>query len=461
MISKVTGAIYLAASIGMISSICTSSASADGKNDLGRTGEYLTRAADCEACHTVEGGKPFVGGRSFTLPFGIIYSPNITPDKATGIGDWSDDEFVRALHQGIGKDGEHLYPAFPYASYTQMTRQDALSIKAYLFTLRPIHSPAKENSLEFPFNQRWGMAFWNAINLVDKRFEPDPTKSPEWNRGNYLAIALGHCGECHTPRTVTFGLDRDKHLAGAMIEGWRAYNLTSDTEHGLGKWSGDDLESYLSTGHSDKRGTAAGPMEEVVRLSLSHLTSDDIRALTVYLQSVEPQRAEDDPFVGDIPPALANATYVPASGSSLGQKIFEGSCASCHDWNGAGLQTSYANLRGVMAVSDSKATNLIQVVLKGASIDSDVGEVRMPPFANSLGDSEIAAVANFVVERFGGKSGKVTTDDVAKARKIDQPVAAFAYVKWAMLASGLVAFALIAIVWRRLRRHSTPKVRTA
>lgn len=417
--------------------------------DLIKRGEYLTHAADCEACHTVEGGKPYIGGRAFTLPFGVIFSPNITPDVQTGIGSWSDDEFVRALHQGIGKDGEHLYPAFPYASYTGLSRDDALAIKAYLFSLPPVEQESKENTLTFPFNQRWGMTFWNLVNLVDKRFSPDPKQSDDWNRGNYLANALGHCGECHTPRTLSFGLNTSRSFAGAEIEGWRAYNLTSDKDRGLGSWTDAQLESYLSTGHAEGRGAAAGPMEEVVRLSLSHLTQPDIQALAVYLRSLPPQTAEHDPVVNTSPPALQETSYVPGGPNTLGKTVFEGSCASCHGWDGVGIQTPNADLKGSGAVNDLQALNLIQVVLNGASANTTAGKMSMPAFGKSLSDAEIAAVANYAVDRFGGQQASVTPDDVRKARLGAAGLDVKPYVKAAIVAA-IVAFLIsgaLAIIW--------------
>jgi mono/diheme cytochrome c family protein len=189
-------------------------------------GEYLTRAADCAACHTAPGGAPFSGGVAFKLPFGVIYSTNITADRDTGIGAWSDDDVVRALHRGIAKGGTHLYPAFPYTSYTRMTRDDAVAIKAYLFSLPPVHAPARPNALSFPFDQRWAMAFWNIAFLDAHRFRADPRLSAQQNRGAYLATALGHCGECHTPRNLGFAMNEHAQLAGATVDGWRAYNLT-------------------------------------------------------------------------------------------------------------------------------------------------------------------------------------------------------------------------------------------
>ncbi len=194
--------------------------------ELVARGHYLAQAADCTACHTVPGGAPFTGGLAFKLPFGTIYSTNITADRETGIGTWSDDDFVRALHEGVAKDGSHLYPAFPYTSYTALSRDDAVAIKAYLFSLPPTHAPARQNALSFPFNQRWGMAFWNLVFLDQHRFHAAPDMSKDENRGAYLATALGHCGECHTPRNLAFAMKESRQFAGTVVTGWRAYNIT-------------------------------------------------------------------------------------------------------------------------------------------------------------------------------------------------------------------------------------------
>ncbi len=248
-------------------------------------GAYLARAADCMACHTTQGGKEYAGGLGFKLPFGTLYSTNITPDKETGIGNYSDQDFLGAVHRGIRRDGARLYPAMPFTSYTYMTDADALAIKAYLFSLPPVRTPIPENTLTFPFNQRWTMIFWSALFNPDRRFEPDTSKSPEWNRGAYLTEALAHCGECHTPRNLAFALNNRQKFAGAVTAGWRAFNISSDKNTGVGAWSDDDLVSYLSIGHADGHGTASGPMGEAVDHSLSYLAQQDIRAVVTYLRT--------------------------------------------------------------------------------------------------------------------------------------------------------------------------------
>src|SRR5450755_2774335 len=238
-------------------------------------GEYLTRAADCAVCHTAKGGERFAGGRAFVLPFGTIYSTNITPDADTGIGAYTDADFLNAVHKGVGRGNVRLYPAMPYASYTYMSDADALAIKAYLFSLKPVHASAPQNTLEFPFNQRALMGVCSALFNSDTRFRPHVERGPEWNRGAYLVEALGHCGECHTPRNLFQALNTRQRFSGTVQAGWRAYNITPDRSSGLGAWSDADIVHYLSLGHADGHGTAAGPMGEVVDESLSKLTPGD------------------------------------------------------------------------------------------------------------------------------------------------------------------------------------------
>ena len=225
------------------------------------------------------GGAPFAGGLPFVLPFGTLYSTNITPDPETGIGHYTDANFLRALRQGIRADGTHLYPAMPYASYTYMTDGDALAIKAYLLSLNPTKTHVPGNELAFPFNQRWLMAIWSLLFNPDRRFEPNPAQSPDWNRGAYLVEAMAHCGECHTPRNLFQALDNRRKFAGATQAGWRAYNITADRNSGVGAFSDPDLSAYLATGHADGHGTAAGPMGEAVDKSLSQLAPSDIAAM--------------------------------------------------------------------------------------------------------------------------------------------------------------------------------------
>jgi mono/diheme cytochrome c family protein len=376
-------------------------------------GEYLTKAADCAACHTVPGGATFGGGLSFKLPFGTIYSTNITSDRETGIGTWSDDDFVRALHQGIAKDGTHLYPAFPYTSYTGMTRDDAIAIKAYLFSLAPARAPAHANDLSFPFNQRWTLAFWNLAFLHAQRFHDDSKLSAQENRGFYLATALGHCGECHTPRNVGFAMKESAQFSGTIVNGWYAYDITADKRSGIGSWSDGQLVEYLRTGHADGHGSATGPMGEAVANSLQHLSPEDLKAIVAYLRAVKPIPEGDgveDPVLGKDDRRSAVAE------DALGHKIFVANCMGCHLMNGEGRQTPYATLLGSHAVRDPRGTNLIEVLLSGADAGAVHPLVAMPRFEGGFSNDELAALVNFTIGHFGGQPGRVTAADVKKAR---------------------------------------------
>ena len=380
-------------------------------------GKYLTQAADCEVCHTREGGQPFAGGRAFASPFGVLYSPNITADRETGIGAWSDADFLRAVHKGIAKDGERLYPAFPYESYTLITDDDVLAIKAYLFSLPTVHAPAPPDGLRFPFNQRWLMGMWALFYNPDQRFQPHEDRSPEWNRGAYLVEALGHWGDCHTPRTLAQAPDNRRKFGGTVISGWRAYNITPDFNSGIGTWSDDELADYLRSGHAAGHGSAGGPMAEEVAASSSNLTSGDLHAMATYLRSIPAIRTRDLPAVktesASDSPKLTQAAVDPR-----GKEIFEGACASCHGWSGVSLVTKYATLTGNRAVNDVSAMNVVQIVLSGERTNTAEGVVLMPALGDAYSDTEIAAVANYVTARFGAAPSRLTAKDVARLRQL-------------------------------------------
>ena len=348
----------------------------------------------------------------FRLPFGTLYSTNITPDRDTGIGNYSDQDFLNALHRGIRRDGARLYPAMPYTSYTYITDADALAIKAYLFSLPPVHAAAPANTLMFPFNQRWGMMFWSALFNPDTRFGPDTSKNLEWNRGAYLAEAMAHCGECHTPRNLAFALDNHKKFGGAVTAGWRAFNISSDKATGIGAWRDEDLISYLSIGHAAGHGTASGPMGEVVDESFSQLSPEDVRAVVAYLRSVPATVTPDLPATL-APPAPASHRDGGTS-DRRGKMVFEGACVSCHGWTGESSISPLATLTGARAVNDPGATNVAQIVIAGTKRQ---GAISMPAFGNAYSDEEIAAVANYVTARFGSKESQLTAQDVAELRK--------------------------------------------
>ena len=385
--------------------------------DLITRGRYLTQAADCEVCHTREGGERFAGGRAFKTPFGVLYSPNITADPETGIGAWTDAEFVRAVHTGVAKDGERLYPAFPYDSYTLIADDDVRAIRAYLFSLPPVHATAPPNSLRFPFNQRWLMGIWAAFYNPDQRFRPHEDRSAEWNRGAYLAEALTHCGECHTPRNLAQALDNRRKFAGALTAGWRAYNITADPVSGIAAWNDTELAEYLRSGHAVGRGPASGPMAEEIDVSTSMLTAADLQALITYLRSIPAIRSSDLPAPKTVPAPDAPGP-MQAGLDPRGKEIFAGACVSCHSWSGVSLLTSYATLTGDRAVNDPSAINVAQIVLAGELRHTPEGAVLMPSFGDAYSDTEIAAVANYVTARYGALPSHLAAKDVARLRTL-------------------------------------------
>ncbi len=379
-------------------------------------GEYLARAADCAACHTADGGVPFAGGRAFVLPFGTLYSTNITPDKETGIGNYSDANFLEAVHKGIGRDHTRLYPAMPFASYTYMTTADAAAIKAYLFSLAPVHAPAPQNTLSFPFNQRSLMGVWALLFNPDKRFEPRTERDPQWNRGAYLVEAMAHCGECHTPRNLMQALNNREKFAGAVQAGWRAYNITSDPKSGIGAWSEAALAQYLATGHADGRGAATGPMGEAVDNSLQYMTQTDIAAMVTYVRSVSGIASSDLPEPKASPAPASHAEGVAANSDPRGKAVYAGACASCHDWTGVSPVIPSATLTGVRSVNDPTATNVVQVILSGSHRQAADTRATMPAFGSAYSDEEIASLANYVTARFGAQPSAVSAQNIAALR---------------------------------------------
>ena len=379
---------------------------------LVQRGEYLTRAADCQACHTALNGKEFAGGLPFVLPFGTIYSTNITPDR-TGIAGYSDAQWLAMMRHGKRRDGAQLYPAMPFATYALMTDADALAIKAYLMTLEPVAAPARANTLGWPYNQRSLVTLWSTFFNPAKPFEPTPSRSPEWNRGAYLAEAMAHCGDCHTPRNLAYALDNRNKYAGAIAAGWRSHNISSDKERGVGGWTDAALASYLSKGFATGHGVAAGPMGEAVDMGLSHLTAGDIKALVTYLRTIPAVSGDGPAKVMKAAPAAFDKGIVGA-GDRLGEKVFAGACASCHDWSGVSPVTGHATLTGVSAVNDPGGNNVAQAVMFGVHRR---GIPTMPSFGNSYTDREIAAVVNYVTARFGAKGSALDEGDVAELRK--------------------------------------------
>jgi mono/diheme cytochrome c family protein len=351
-------------------------------------GKYLTTAGDCEACHTAPGGKDFAGGRYMNTPFGPISTPNITPDKDTGIGKITDDEFYRVFHEGIGMDGEHLYPVMPYPWYTKVTRDDVMAIKAYLFSLAPVHAPRKPNHLEFPFNIRAALIGWDALFLKDGTFKPDPSKSPQVNRGAYLVQGLAHCGECHNGNNLLGDTSMADALRGGPIDKWYAPNITSDKAEGIGRYSNDQIFQYLKTGSAPGMGVVVGPMAQTMHESLGKLTDDDLHDIVDYLKSTKPaegfKKTEPAP---QSPVVEANA------------QSYLNYCASCHGQKGEGLGDAVPKLAGNGAVTAQGPETLIRVVLGG--VEAQTSYSAMPAIGARMTDQEVADAVNFVRASWG------------------------------------------------------------
>jgi mono/diheme cytochrome c family protein len=300
-----------------------------------------------------------------------------------------------------------------------MTDGDALAIKAYLFTRKPVHAPAPANTLIFPVNQRALMSIWSVLFNPDKRYEPNADRDAQWNRGAYLVEAMGHCGECHTPRNLFMALNNRQKFAGAVQAGWRAFTIPPDRASGVGAWSDADLAHYLSMGHADGRGTASGPMGEAVDESLSHLTPGDITAMVSYLRTVSAITTPDLPEPKAVPASSSHAEGLAADFEPRGKAVYEGACASCHGWSGVSPVIPFATLTGTRAVNDPTANNVAQVIIWGAQRHISDEKANMPAFGAAYSDAEIAGVANYVTARFGAKGSGLTAAHVAKLRTED------------------------------------------
>jgi mono/diheme cytochrome c family protein len=371
-------------------------------------GRYMAAAADCTACHTAKGGQPFAGGGALETPFGTLLSPNITPDLVTGIGGWTDEQFVDAVQNGIGRGGIHLYPAMPYPFYTKLTREDVIAIRAFLDTVQPVHNLVQPNQLPFPFNQREVMVGWNALYFKPGEFKPHPSKSAEWNRGAYLVEGAAHCALCHTPKNSMGADENDRAMQGSVLQTWYAPNLTGDRRIGIGDWTVDDIVLYLKTGRN-RYDIASGPMADAVTHSTSHLTNADLRAIAVYVKDLPPGG-------GGLPqPVSAQDPTM-----QRGQAIYNQQCAACHTVRGEGIVGLFPRLSGAALVQQSQATSLIRVVLVGSrAVATDAAPTgpAMPSFAWKLSDGDIAAVVTYIRNAWGNAAPPVSAGEVSNMRR--------------------------------------------
>ncbi|WP_017523302.1 c-type cytochrome [Pusillimonas noertemannii] len=374
-------------------------------------GRYLAAAGDCVSCHTVKGGKPFAGGYPVETPFGTIFSSNITPDIETGIGNWSADDFYRAMHEGVRKDGKNLYPACPYPWFTKMTREDSDSLKAFLDTLEPARAFPPENELIWPLGWRQLVSGWKLLFFTPGQYVDNPAKSEEWNRGAYLVTGLAHCAACHTPKNMLGASKNSKAMQGGDAgESWFAPSLTGHQRDGLGSWSVDDIVQYLATG-ANRDTASTGPMTEVVMNSTRHLSKEDLAAMATYLKSIPAHDAgiddEKNPEIGEDVMARGKGIYIDQ-------------CMGCHMADGKGQAEAFPPLADSPPIQAAEPQTLIQVVLAGDHM-ADPPELpsglAMPAFDWKLNDEEIADVLTYVRNAWGNKAPAVSEDQVGKVRK--------------------------------------------
>ncbi|MCS2608114.1 c-type cytochrome [Halomonas dongshanensis] len=363
-------------------------------------GRLVAAAGDCAACHTVAGGAVNTGGHAFETPFGTLYSTNITPDEATGIGNWSYAAFERAMRHGISRDGRHLYPAFPYTAFAKTSDADLQALYAYLMAQPAVAAPAPENALTFPFNLRALMAPWNALYHDPTPFVPNPAQSDLYNRGAYLAEGLGHCSACHSPRNA-MGAEQggERYFAGALVDGWEAPPLNALSRSPV-PWSENALFDYLRHGSSPLHGVASGPMAPVVA-GLAELPEYDVRAIAHYVAQQMGAPVEDEPAQYAQAAQLAASSAASPSGQEEGARLFEGACAACHLDNGVPAFTKASTALALNTnLYSERPDNVIHSILGGVHDDAVPGSGSMPGFADSFSDTQVATLAAYLRARF-------------------------------------------------------------
>jgi mono/diheme cytochrome c family protein len=388
-------------------------------------GEYVARAADCVACHSIPGGKAFAGGLKMGTPLGAIYSTNITPDSETGIGSYTLADFDRAVRQGIAKGGRHLYPAMPYPSYSKLSDADVAALYGFFMKqVPPVHQANLKSGIPGLLSFRWPVGIWNYLFMSDGSYVAKSGHDAAWNRGGYLVQGPGHCGACHTPRGIGMqekSLDDSSpnYLAGEELDAWYAPSLRGDVRTGLGTWSKDDIVEFLKQGHN-RIGTAFGSMTEAVNNSTSYLSDSDIDAIATYLKSLpatSTQQAVD--YDNATTAALLNQ---PAT--QPGSAVYAGTCASCHGFDAKGFTPYMPALVGNPVVLDHDSSSLINLMLNGSIplvAEGTPDAYRMPQFRQQLSDQDIADVITFIRNGWGNRATAVTAAQIAKLRKTTDP----------------------------------------
>src|ERR1700676_2364379 len=377
---------------------------------LVKRGRELAAAGNCSTCHTVRGGKDFAGGLPVPTPFGTIYSSNITPDAETGIGRWPEAAFRRAMREGVDRDGRHLYPTFPYDHFTNVSDEDDRAIYAFVMTRQPVHSPGRANQLAFPLDQRFVIAGWKLLFLRHGSYQPDSTKSAEWNRGAYLVEGLAHCGACHTPRNALGAEKSQASFAGGDVDNWHAYAINGQSSAPV-PWDAEALFGYLRQGWHPDHGVARGPMAEVVS-NLSEVPESDVRAIATYMAGVFGAPTAEHKRRGD--EVLAQASSGPAQpangGTTSGAQLYAAACATCHATDRA-PPFGGINLALSTALTSPDARNAANIVLSGIRPTAGERSPIMPGFADSMNDGQIAAVLDYLRTRLSNAPPWTNTAD--------------------------------------------------
>ncbi|KEP67786.1 alcohol dehydrogenase [Thioclava dalianensis] len=403
-------------------------ASASPSQDLISRGKYVARAADCVACHSLPEGQPFAGGLKMGTPVGAIYATNITPDKKTGIGEYTLADFDRSIRKGVAADGHRLYPAMPYPSYSKMSDDDVKALYAYfMHGVQPVDRPNQTSEIPAPLNMRWPLALWNLAFAPDTPYQQVADHDAQWNRGAFLVQGPGHCGSCHTPRGLAFnekGMDQSSktYLSGGLLDGWYAPSLRQDPNTGLGRWSAEDIYAFLKNGRNE-HGVVFGSMAEAYNNSTQFLTDDDLHAMAAYLKSLPGDPSRDGtPWSYD---ASTVAALAPAKrASDPGAQLYAAKCSFCHGEDGKGQGQWMPPLAGSSSSLVPSPASQINVVLNGSARVVSNGmpdSYRMPPYRAQLSDKEIAQVLDFVRSAWGNDGGKVAAKDVADLRKRTDP----------------------------------------
>jgi mono/diheme cytochrome c family protein len=391
-------------------------------------GEYVARLGNCVACHSLPEGAPLAGGLKMAVPMlGYIYATNITPDDATGIGQYTFEEFDRVMRTGVARDGHRLYPAMPYPSYAKMSEQDMRALYDFIMNeVQPVNQPNLAAEIEGWKSPRWPLAIWNALTVDDAPYESDPDRSDLWNRGAYLTQGLGHCGACHTPRGLLLqekGLDDSDaaFLSGAPLDHWSASSLNGDTNSGLGRWTEADIVEFLKTGHN-RFGTAFGTMVEVVNNSTRHMSDGDLQGMAEYLKAL-PAVAEADAAPWSYSDT-ENRQLMTLDFSKPGAQVYSEYCASCHASNGGGYYPNQPPLAGNPVIMDPDPSSLINITLNGSlRVIGEEGPSAydMPYFRQLLSDQQVADAVTFIRTSWGHAAATVSAAQVEEIRTATDP----------------------------------------